>query len=167
MCVFNGFLSVWDQISVTIFARKDISWRVRKPNAKQNLFQIVTIFFYFFFSIFLGHYVTYIVCSRRFWQSSSSTDALLSWADPEGEDRGFGPPPPPLKNQKRVSRQYQISWKITKNRVSKQYWPRSPEKSQCYQSSIQCWAIIGPPASDITDPRMVVLQRVVFSKRYT
>ena len=43
------------------FARKDISWRVRKPNAKQNRFQIVTIFlFTFFFSIFLRHYVTYV-----------------------------------------------------------------------------------------------------------
>ena len=48
MCSFNGVLYVWDQISVTIFARKDISWRVRKPNAKQNRFQIVTIFVYFF-----------------------------------------------------------------------------------------------------------------------
>ena len=27
-----------------------------------------------------------------------------------------------------------------------QYWPRCPEKSQSYQASIQCWAIIGPPA---------------------
>ena len=34
------------------FARKDISWRVRKPYAKQNRFQIVMIFFTFFFSIF-------------------------------------------------------------------------------------------------------------------
>ena len=42
------------------FAREDISWRLRKPNAKQNRFQIVTIFFTFFFSIFLRHYVTYV-----------------------------------------------------------------------------------------------------------
>ena len=48
-----------------------------------------------------------------------------------------GPDPPP-------------PWKITKNRVSKQYWSRSLEKPQSYQASIQCWAIIGPPASDIT-----------------
>ena len=34
------------------FARKDISWRMRKPNAKQNRFQIVTIFFYFFSSAY-------------------------------------------------------------------------------------------------------------------
>ena len=31
------------------FARKDISWRVRKLKAKQNRFQIVTIFFFTFF----------------------------------------------------------------------------------------------------------------------
>ena len=30
--------------------------------------------------------------------------------------------------------------------VSKQYWSGSSEKSQNYQASIQCWAIIGPPA---------------------
>ena len=48
LCI-NGFLFVWDQISVTIFARKDISWRVRKPNAKQYRFQIVTIFFFTLF----------------------------------------------------------------------------------------------------------------------
>ena len=46
LCAFlMCFLCVWDQISVTIFCYKDISWRVRKPNAKQNRFQIVTIFF--------------------------------------------------------------------------------------------------------------------------
>ena len=33
-----------------------------------------------------------------------------------------------------------------KFRVSKQYWSESPKKSQSYQASIQCWAIIGPPA---------------------
>ena len=47
-----------------------------------------------------------------------------------------GPDPPPEKSQK--------------IRISKQYWSRSPENSQSYQASIQCWAIIGPPASDIT-----------------
>ena len=36
-------------------------------------------------------------------------------------------------------------WKITKYRVSSQYWPGSPEKSQSYQPSIQCWASICPP----------------------
>ena len=39
-----------------------------------------------------------------------------------------GPDPPPLKNRK--------------IRVSMQYWSGSPEKSQSYQASIQCWAII-------------------------
>ena len=43
------------------------------------------------------------------------------------------PPPPPLKKHK-------------KYRASKQYWSRFPEKSQSYQASIQCWAIIGTPA---------------------
>ena len=41
--------------------------------------------------------------------------------------------PLPLKNQKKI-------------RVSQQYWPGSPENSQSYQASIQCWAIIGQPA---------------------
>ena len=40
--------------------------------------------------------------------------------------------PSPLKNHK--------------NRVSKQYWSRSPEQSQSYQAEFQCWAIIGTPA---------------------
>ena len=31
-------------------------------------------------------------------------------------------------------------------RISKQYWSGFPEKSHRYQASIQCWAIIGPPA---------------------
>ena len=108
---FNGFLCVRDKIPVTIFARKDISWRVRKPNAKLNRFQIVTILFYFFLqhiSKTLCH-----LCSRRFWQSTftCSTDPWLSWADPEA---GQGVRTP-LKNHK--------------NRVSKQYWSRSPEKN--------------------------------------
>ena len=36
--------------------------------------------------------------------------------------------------------------KSQKYRVSKQYLSGSPEKAQSYQTSIQCWAIIGPPA---------------------
>ena len=38
--------------------------------------------------------------------------------------------------------------KSQKYRVSLQYWSGYPEKSQSYmyQASIQCWAIIGPPA---------------------
>ena len=38
------------------------------------------------------------------------------------------------------------SGKTQKYRLSKQYWSGSPEKSQSYQASIQCWAIIGTPA---------------------
>ena len=49
-----------------------------------------------------------------------------------GGDGGSGPPPPVKKSQK--------------YRVSKQYWFGSPEKSQSFQASIQCWANIGTPA---------------------
>ena len=108
-----GFYAFGTRFQSRFFARKDNTWRVRKPNAKQNRFQIVTIFVYFFLqhiSQTLCH-----LCSRRFWQSTFSTDPWLSWVDPEG-GQGVRTPPPPLK--------------ITKNRVSKQYWSRSPEKSQ-------------------------------------
>ena len=37
-------------------------------------------------------------------------------------------------------------WKITKIKVSFAILVRIPLKSQSYQSSIQCWATIGPPA---------------------
>ena len=61
LCAFlMGFYEFGTRFQSRIFARKDISWRVRKLNAKQNRFQIVTIFFTFFFSIFLRHYVTYV-----------------------------------------------------------------------------------------------------------
>ena len=62
LCAFlMGFYAFGTRFQSRFFARKDISWRVRKPNAKQNRFQIVTIFFLtFFFSIFLRHYVTYV-----------------------------------------------------------------------------------------------------------
>ena len=109
-----GFYAFGTRFQSQFFARKDISWRVKKPNAKQNRFQIVTIFL-LCSSAFLRHFVTYIVCYRRFWQSTFGIDPWLS-----------------------------------KNRVSKQYWSRSPEKSQSYQASFQFRAIIGPPASDIT-----------------
>ena len=116
------------------FARKDISWRVRKPNAKQNRFQTVTIFLKtFFFSIFLRHYVTYVPAG---FGKVLLALILGCHGRIERGDRGSGPPPPPEKSQK--------------IRVSKQYWSGSPAKSQSYQASIQCWAIIGPPASDIT-----------------
>ena len=48
-CAFlMGFYAFGTRFQSRFFARKDISWRVRKPNAKQNRFQIVTICFYFF-----------------------------------------------------------------------------------------------------------------------
>ena len=50
-----------------------------------------------------------------------------------GGGAGVQTPPPPLKNHK-------------KYRVSLQYWSESHEKSQSYQASTQCWAIISRPA---------------------
>ena len=127
-----GFYAFGTRFQSRLFARKDISWRVRKLNAKQNRFQIVTFFLLFSSAYFLD------IMSPMFPQvleSTFSTDPWLSWADPEG---GTGGPDPPSAE------------KSQKIRVSKQYWSRSPEKSQSYQASIQCWVIIGPPASYIT-----------------
>ena len=53
-------------------------------------------------------------------------------ADPEGGGQ-WVQTPPPLKNHKNIG-------------FSQQYWSESPEKSQSYKASIQCWAIMGPPA---------------------
>ena len=96
---FNGFLCVWDQIPVTIFARKDISWRVRKLNAKQNRFQIVTIFKTFSFSIFLRHYVTFVPAGF-----GKVLIALILGCHGRiqrgGRGSGPPPPPPPEKSQK-------------------------------------------------------------------
>ena len=39
--------------------------------------------------------------------------------------------------------------KMQSYRVPKQNWSRSPEKSQIFQASIQCWAIIGPQRNAI------------------
>ena len=100
-----GFYAFGTKFQSQFFAKKDISWRVRKPNAKHNRFQIVTIFFTFFFSIFLRH-------SRRFWQSTLALILGCHGRIQRG-NRGSEPPPPPFKNHK--------------NRVSKQYWSRSPE----------------------------------------
>ena len=131
LCAFlMGFYAFGTRFQSRVFARKDISWRVRKPNAKQNGFQIVTTFFTFFFSIFLRHYVAYV--SAGFGKVLLALilgchGRIQRW------DRGSGPPPPPLRKSQKI-------------RVSKQYWSRSPEKSQSYQASIQCWAIISPPA---------------------
>ena len=105
---------------------------MRKPNAKQNRFQIVTICFTFFFSIFLRRYVTYVPAG---FGKVLLALILGCHGRIQSGDRGSRPPPPE---------------KSQKIRISKQYWSRSPEKSQSYQASIQCWAIIGPPASDIT-----------------
>ena len=53
LCAFvMGFYAFWTRFQSRFFARKDISWRVRKPNAKQNRFQIVTIFFLLFSSAY-------------------------------------------------------------------------------------------------------------------
>ena len=49
-CAFlMGFYAFGTRFQSRFFARKDISWRVRKPNAKQNRFQVVTILFFTFF----------------------------------------------------------------------------------------------------------------------
>ena len=53
MCVLMGFMRLGPDFSHDFFARKDISWRVRKPNAKQNRFLIVTIFLLFSSAYFL------------------------------------------------------------------------------------------------------------------
>ena len=106
---------------------------LRKPHAKQNRFQIVTILFTFFFSIFLTHYVTYVPVGF----GKVLLALILGCHGRIQRGRaGVRTPPPPEKSRK--------------IRVSKQYRSRSPEKSQSYQASIQCWAIIGPPPSDIT-----------------
>ena len=61
LCAFlMGFYAFGTRFQSRFFARKDISWRVRKSNAKQNRFQRVTILLTYFFSIFLRHYVTYV-----------------------------------------------------------------------------------------------------------
>ena len=168
--IFSGFfLRLGPDFSLNFLLEK-----IFLGAAKQNRLQIVTIVLLFSSAYFLD-----MIMSPTFlqvWQSTFSTDPWLSWANPEGGGTG-GPDPP---------------WKSHKFRVSKQYWSRSPEKSQSYEASIQCWAIIGPPMMarlwwyfdppsphqlkkskldllwhNFLDPRMVVLQRVVFSKRYT
>ena len=47
--------------------------------------------------------------------------------------------------------------------VSLQYWSGSPEKSQRYQASFQCWAIVGMPAKrHFAGVSMMALLLVVF-----
>ena len=53
MCVLIGFYAFGTRFQSRFFAREDIPWRVRKTNAKQNRFQIVTIFFVFSSAYFL------------------------------------------------------------------------------------------------------------------
>ena len=43
--ILMGFYAFGTRFQSRFFARKDTFWRLRKPNAKQNRFQIVTTFF--------------------------------------------------------------------------------------------------------------------------
>ena len=110
---FNRFLCVRDQISVTIFARKDISWRVRKPNAKENRFQIVTIFLPFFFSIVLRHYDTYVPAG--FGKVLLALILGCHGRIQRGRTRVGTPPPPPLKNHKKLGFQSNTGPDLLKN----------------------------------------------------
>ena len=63
------------------------------------------------------------------------------------------PPPPlgftyPIQNMRgsRGGQGVRTPLKIAKNRIFYQYRSGSPEQSQSYQASIQCWAVIGTPA---------------------
>ena len=107
-----GFYGFGTRFQLLFFARKDIPWRLRKPNAKQNRFQMVTIFFFFFtffFSIFLRQYVTYVPGGF-----GKVLLALILGCHGRIQRGGTGGQDPPEK-----SKQF---------RVSKQYWSRSPEK---------------------------------------
>ena len=83
---FWGILSasicvlVWEQISVTIFARKYISWRVRTKYWTKS-FSDSHDFFYFFSSVFFFFFFFFFtlfhLCFHRFWQSTFSTDSWL------------------------------------------------------------------------------------------
>ena len=98
-----GFYAFGTRFQSRFFARKDVSWRARKANAKTKSFSDSHDFFLLFYSAYLLDIMS-PVCSRRFWQSTFSTDPWLSWADPEG---GQGVRTPPEKSQKnRVSKQY-------------------------------------------------------------
>ena len=53
LCAFlMGFYAFGTKFQSRFFARKDSSWRVRKPNAKQSRFQKVTISFLLFSSAY-------------------------------------------------------------------------------------------------------------------
>ena len=127
---FNGFYAFGTRFQSRFFARNDISWRVRKPNAKQNRFQIVTIFFTFFFGIFLRHYVTYVPAGF-----SKVLLALILGCHgriQRGVGRGSGPPPP-LKKHKKLGFLSNTGPDLLKNH-------------KATKNSFQCWAIIGPQA---------------------
>ena len=96
MCVLMGFYAFGTRYQSRFFARKDISLRMRKQNAKQNRFQIVMIFFTFFFSIFLRHYVTYVPAGH-----GKVLLALILGCHGRIQRGTGGPdPPPPDKSQK-------------------------------------------------------------------
>ena len=53
-CAFiMGFYAFGTRFQSRVFAKKYISWRMRKPNDKQNRFQIVTFFLLFSSAYFL------------------------------------------------------------------------------------------------------------------
>ena len=89
--------------SHVLMIREDISWRMRKSNGKQNRFQIVMIFFTFFFSIFLRHYVTYVPAG---FGKVLLALILGCHGRIQRGDRGPGPPPPETSQKFRVSKQY-------------------------------------------------------------
>ena len=70
-----------------------------------------------------------ILAFTETWLSQSPH---MTWTDPEGGGGG--------------GKGVQTPENSPKYRVSEQYWSGSPEKSQSYQASIQCWDIIGPSA---------------------
>ena len=104
------------------------AWKNRMLN---KIIFIKSRFFTFFLCIFLRHHVTYVPAGF-----GKVLLALILGCHGRIQriDRGPDPPPPPPPE------------KTQKLRGPKQYWSRSPEKSQSYQASIQCWVIIGPPA---------------------
>ena len=119
MCVFNVILCVWDQISVTIFLLEKIFfWRVRKPHAKQNRFQIVTILFTFFFSIFLRHYVTYIYVPTGFGKVLL---ALILGCHGRIQRGRAGVRTPPLKNHEKLGFLSNTGPDLPKNRKHRQH----------------------------------------------
>ena len=101
LCAFlMCFYAFGTRFQSGFFARKDIFWRVRKPHAKQNRFQIVTILFTFFFSIFLRHYVTYIYVPAGFGKVLLAL--ILGCHGRIQRGRAGVRTPPPLKNHEKL-----------------------------------------------------------------